>query len=93
MNLQVSAKPSGQKPRDNFNLKMTTPDGIRAFDGPRVFRMKLHVSPCIATAGSTPHLASWKFKKVWAVIIAGLQVTARRPCWGSRTKALLSAGK
>ena len=25
--------------------------------------------------------------------IAGLQVTSRRPCWWSRTKAFLSAGK
>ena len=25
--------------------------------------------------------------------IAGLQVTSRQPCWGSRTKAFLSAGK
>ena len=32
MTLQVSAKSLEQKPRDNFNLKTTTPDGIRAFD-------------------------------------------------------------
>ena len=32
MTLQVSAESSEQKPRDNFNLNTTTPDGIRAFD-------------------------------------------------------------
>ena len=40
MTLQVSAKLSEQKPRDNFNLKTTTPDGIRAFDRCRAFHLQ-----------------------------------------------------
>ena len=39
MTLQVSEKSSEQKPRDNFNLKTTTPDEIRAFDRPRAFHI------------------------------------------------------
>ena len=79
MTLQVSAKSSEQKPRDNFNLKTTTPDGIRAFDRFRVFHvwlksMKLQIKKvqCINIAGSKPHLASWNDKKVWAGIINSL---------------------
>ena len=33
------------------------------------------------------------FKLSFQFDIAGLQVMSQRPCWGSRTKALLSAGK
>ena len=41
MTLQVSAKSWEQKPRDNFNLKTKTPDGIRAFDHCRAFMFDL----------------------------------------------------
>ena len=51
--------------------------------------------------GSTNRSVAWKLanKPNWANVltarwpIAGLQVTSRRPCWWSRTKAFLSAGK
>ena len=39
MTLQVSEKSLEQKPRDNFNLKATTPDGILAFDRCMVFHV------------------------------------------------------
>ena len=75
MTLQVSPKSSEQKPRDNYNLKTTTPNGIRAFDHCRAFHvwlksMKLQIKQvhCINIAGSKPHLASWNDKKVLAAI-------------------------
>ena len=41
MTLQVSAKSSEQKRRDNLNLKTTTPDRIRTFDRCRAFHIWL----------------------------------------------------
>ena len=79
MTLQVYAKLSEQKPRDNFNLNTKTPDGIQVFDRCRAFHvwlnsMKLQIKyvQCINIAGSKPHLASWNDKKVWAAIINSL---------------------
>ena len=41
MTLQVLAESSEQKPWDSFNLKTTTPDGIRTFDRCRAFHIWL----------------------------------------------------
>ena len=38
------------------------------------------------------YISLWVMVLSWFVMVTGLHVTSRRPCWWSRTKAFLSSG-